>query len=115
MACCFVKIAVDTPLDKWFDYHWSGDDHARPEPGQLVLVPLGKRQVVGLIVEVADTTDVPEDKLRDVLAIRTQIPPLNESWRALCRFAASYYQRPLGEVALPCLPRKLRETRTRKS
>ncbi|MEA5097571.1 MAG: primosomal protein N' [Burkholderiaceae bacterium] len=110
MRCCFVHIAVDTPLDIFFDYRWLGEkDAALPVPGQLALVPLGKREVIGLIVAVSEQTDVPEDKLRDVIAVRGQIPPLSEHWLALCRFAAGYYQRPLGEVALPCLPKKLRE------
>lgn len=36
------------------------------------------------------------------------MPPLSEDWIALCRFAAEYYQRPLGEVALPSVPKGLR-------
>ncbi|HPR78234.1 MAG TPA: YebC/PmpR family DNA-binding transcriptional regulator [Candidatus Limiplasma sp.] len=69
MRCCFVHIAVDTPLDIFFDYRWLGEkDAALPVPGQLALVPLGKREVIGLIVTVSEQTDVPEDKLRDVIA-----------------------------------------------
>ncbi|MBS1186421.1 MAG: priA [Burkholderiaceae bacterium] len=110
MHCRFVQIAVDTPLDIFFDYRWlGGDDAALPAVGQLALVPLGKREVIGLIVAVSEQTDVPPERLRDVIALRAQIPPLPEPWLALCRFAAGYYQRPLGEVALPCLPKKLRE------
>ena len=111
MRCRFIHIAVDTPLDIFFDYRWvsDSDEAALPVPGQLALVPLGRREVIGLIVAVSEHSDVPESKLRDVIALRTQIPPLSGQWLALCRFAAGYYQRPLGEVALPCLPKKLRE------
>ena len=52
------------------------------------------------------------DKLKDVLAIRSQLPPLSGQWHALCVFAADYYQRPLGEVAIPGLPRNLRALTT---
>lgn len=110
MRCYFVHVAIDTPIDIFFDYRWVSDDDASPPvPGQLALVPFGRREVIGLIVALSDQTDVPEDKLRDVIALRAQIPPLSEEWLNLCRFAAGYYQRPLGEVALPCLPKKLRE------
>jgi len=47
-----------------------------------------------------------------VLAIRCQLAPLSPQWQALCAFAADYYQRPLGEVALPGLPKNLRVLKT---
>jgi primosomal protein N' (replication factor Y) len=57
---------------------------------------------------VAADTDVPAEKLKDALAIRSQLAPLSAQWLALASFAADYYQRPLGEVALPGLPKNLR-------
>jgi primosomal protein N' (replication factor Y) len=33
---------------------------------------------------------------------------LSDAWLALCAFAADYYQRPVGEVAIPGLPKNLR-------
>lgn len=83
-------------------------DDLVPEVGHLVLVPFGRREVVGLIVSIQDSTDVPAEKLKNVLALRTQVPVLGKSWLTLCQFAADYYQRPLGEVALPGLPKNLR-------
>jgi primosomal protein N' (replication factor Y) len=50
--------------------------------------------------------------LRELLQVRGQFPPLSDDWIALCRFAAEYYQRPLGEVALPSLPKGLRTEST---
>ena len=79
-----------------------------PLPGQLVVVPFGRREVVGMIIAVTQHTDVPADKLKQVIAVRTQLAPVNAAWLALCSFAAEYYQRPLGEVALPGLPKNLR-------
>ena len=40
---------------------------------------------------------------------RTGIAPLGAAWRALLQFAASYYQRSIGEVAVAALPPQLRE------
>jgi primosomal protein N' (replication factor Y) len=111
---CIVRVALDTPLDFCFDYRWlaTENDSAAPVVGQLALVPFGRREVVGLIVAVNVDTEVPAGKLKDALAIRSQLAPLSEQWRALCGFAADYYQRPLGEVALPGLPKNLRALKT---
>jgi primosomal protein N' (replication factor Y) len=108
-----LQIVLDTPLDRTFDYRWvrSGDE-ALPQIGQLAIVPFGRREVAGLIIGLAEQTDVPEGKLKDVRAVRSQLAPLPPQWLALCGFAADYYQRPLGEVALPGLPKNLRTLTT---
>ena len=76
--------------------------------GQFALVPFGRREVVGLILGVHESSDVPADKLRDVIAVRSQLTPLSRAWIDLCRFAADYYQRPVGEVVIPSCPKNLR-------
>jgi primosomal protein N' (replication factor Y) len=105
---CILRIALDTPLNAIFDYRWHCDAAEQPQVGQLALVPFGRREVMGLIVGVAAETDVPAEKLKDALAVRSQLGPLSAQWLALAGFAADYYQRPLGEVALPGLPKNLR-------
>ena len=80
-----------------------------PQPGTLVSVPFGRRQVVGLVCEVTAHSDVPADKLRALDSICDACPPLSAEWLALAAFAADYYQRGLGEVALPALPQALRD------
>ena len=108
MAICILNIALDTPLTSCFDYRWPCAPGDEPVPGQLALVNFGRREVVGLIVGIKFTTEVPEDKLKDAIAVRSQLAPLSADWLALVGFAADYYQRPLGEVALPGLPKNLR-------
>jgi len=108
-----LQIVLDTPLDRTFDYRWRRNgDEPLPQVGQLAIVPFGRREVAGLIIGLAEQTEVPADKLKDVLAVRSQLAPLPPQWLALCGFAAEYYQRPLGEVALPGLPKNLRTLAT---
>ncbi|CAD6549316.1 Primosomal protein N' [Paraburkholderia hiiakae] len=103
----YVRVALDHPLDALYDYRYSLD--CAPAPGMLVRVPFGRRDMVGLIYEVSAHSDVPANKLRDVSAVCAACPPLSAQWLALAGFAADYYQRGLGEVALPALPQALRD------
>ena len=115
MKQCILRVALDTPLDFCFDYLWPADAlHTRSQPlvGQLVVVPFGRREVVGVVTCIAETTQVAADKLKAALALRSELPALSPAWLALCNFAADYYQRPLGEVMLPGLPKSLRTAKT---
>ena len=112
MAFCILTIALDAPLNSCFDYRWPCPPGAEPLAGQLALVSFGRREVVGLIVNVGGHTEVAAGKLKDAIAVRCQLAPLSGAWLALAAFAADYYQRPLGEVALPGLPKNLRVSST---
>ncbi|SPB14193.1 primosome assembly protein PriA [Caballeronia novacaledonica] len=107
MTGLFVRVAVDQPIPALFDYRYALPD--APAVGMLVQVPFGRREVVGLICEIAHSSDVPAEKLRAVTEICDACAPLSEAWIALAAFAADYYQRSLGEVALPALPQALRD------
>lgn len=65
--------------------------------------------MVGWVFDTADTTDVPADKLKAVLGVVPSVPRADATWLQLMRFMARYYQRGLGEVSLPALPKKLRQ------
>jgi primosomal protein N' (replication factor Y) len=105
----YLTIALDTPLDRLFDYRWEPvADEVLPQVGQIALVPFGRQEIAGLILAVGSQTEVAADKIKSVLAVRHQCPALDNRWIDLCRFAADYYQRPLGEVAIPALPKNLR-------
>jgi primosomal protein N' (replication factor Y) (superfamily II helicase) len=79
--------------------------------GTLVRVPLGSREVLGVVWDCPETP--PEglhpDKTKSVTGALEGLPPLNARWLKLIRFASQYYQRGLGEVALAALPPQLRE------
>src|ERR1051326_6409800 len=67
----------------------------RVAEGMRVLVPLGRRQVTGIVVDVGG--DPPAAPLRDVLDILDDAPLLSADLLSLCRFAAGYYLASLGE------------------
>ncbi|WDD95876.1 primosomal protein N' [Burkholderia sp. FERM BP-3421] len=107
MTDCFVRVALDHPLQTLFDYRYRMD--LPPVPGMLVQVPFGRRLAVGLICEVTARSDVPAARVKDVEALCAELPPLSAHWLDLVSFAADYYQRGRGEVALPALPQALRD------
>lgn len=80
-------------------------------PGTLVRVPLGKREVLGVVWDAAEATgELPEGAaMRPVAGVLEGVAPLALPWRRLVAFAARYYQRALGEVALAALPPQLRD------
>ncbi len=79
-------------------------------PGTLVRVPLGKREVLGVVWEsAADSGGLLEMQTKNIAGVLDGMAPLAASWRALVSFTSGYYQRSLGEVALAALPPQLRE------
>ena len=79
-------------------------------PGTLVRVPLGKREVLGVVWGQGEGSgDLLEMQTKSIAGVLADLTPLNANWRALVGFTASYYQRSLGEVALAALPPQLRE------
>lgn len=78
--------------------------------GSLVRVPLGRREVLGVVWEqLADSGALLEMQTRQVAGALEGLPALSATWRKLVQFTAAYYQRSLGEVALAALPPQLRD------
>ena len=81
--------------------------------GTLVRVPFGRREVLGVVWDtLPDGGEMPEEAIRDIAGVLDGIGPLSATWRHLVAFAAGYYQRSLGEVALAALPPQLRDLTT---
>ncbi|HEX8986602.1 MAG TPA: primosomal protein N' [Rhodocyclaceae bacterium] len=101
-----VRVALDAPLPRLFDYR--APDATPADRGRRALVPFGRGEKLGLIVAVADASDQPADKLKPVVEILRDMPALPDDWLALCEFCARYYQYPLGQVIAFALPPMLR-------
>ena len=105
-----LRVALDVPLPKLFDYR--AEEVTRADIGYRVLVPFGTKRLIGLIVELAAESEVPTHRLRSAEKILREIPPLGHVWLDLVKFCSSYYQRPLGEVVGAALPPRLRSPRS---
>ena len=101
-----VRVALDLPLPRLFDYLAPDSDES--DIGRRVTVPFGKASRTGVIVALAAASEHPDGKLKSVTAILRDMPALPAEWLALCEFCARYYQTPLGAVTSFALPPMLR-------
>ncbi len=110
-------------MQKWLDIAVSAPAHSQVGglltyvtelpalEGQLVRVPFGSREVLGVVwgVHTSPPANLSTHTLRQVAAVLDGIEPLSANWRQLVQFSAQYYQRALGEVAMAALPPQLRD------
>jgi len=104
-AVCWVRVALDVPLPGPFDYR----SDAPVAMGLRVIVPFGRRKLIGVVVDNPAEPSYDPKQIRPIEEVLDDLPPFDEGWLRLARFAADYYQRPLGEVMLPTLPPPLRK------
>lgn len=101
-----LKIALDVPLDRLFDYLSGG---VAVQIGQRVLVPFGRRNQIGIVVGVADSSEFAIEKLKSITQAFTDEQPLDAQLLSLVKFSADYYQYPFGQALLAALPARLRQ------
>ncbi len=104
-----VRVALDVPLAKLFDYAQPSD--ARAQVGDRVVVPFGARAQLGVVIDAHAETDLPVSRMKAISAVRKDAPPLPADWLELMRFLSGYYQRPLGETIIGSLPPRLRSVK----
>lgn len=100
-----IRVAVAAPLLRYFDYLCRDLGAA---PGMRVRVPFGRRNAVGLIIEVDVDSEHPANKLKAVDSLLDEAPILPTELRNLCAWVANYYHHPPGEVYATALPAALR-------
>ena len=101
-----LKIALDVPLDRLFDY-LSGGESVRI--GQRVLVPFGRRSQIGIVMGLAETSDFAIEKLKPVTKVFVDELEIDAETLSLVKFSADYYQYPFGQALLSALPARLRQ------
>jgi primosomal protein N' (replication factor Y) len=105
---CRLEVVVATPAHAGLGSALTYRSDAPLAAGTLVRVPLGRREILGVVWGLAVEADAAYEE-KPVTASLDGVPPLSEAWRQLVAFSASYYQRSAGEVALAALPPQLRE------
>jgi primosomal protein N' (replication factor Y) len=99
-----VRVALDVPLPTLFDYTVAENIVI----GQRVIVPFGRRQMVGVVMECVVTTDVSPERIKPVTQVLHDSAPLSAGLLDLLRFCSDYYRYPVGQTVLSALPTRLR-------
>jgi len=103
-----IRVALDTPLRRTFDYLRDTDSPAGMA-GQRVRVPFGRREKIGFIVSIESQSEIDNAKLKRISSYIDHQPTFDPALLTLLRWAADYYHHPLGEVIATALPKLLRE------
>jgi primosomal protein N' (replication factor Y) len=109
MSEALVEVAVALPLAETFTYR--DPRGVRPVVGTQVVVPFGARMVTGFVVGHCDAAPGP---VKDIEEVVGEGPVVDEEILELCRWVASYYLAPLGEVLRGALPQGERAEAARK-
>ena len=90
-----VPVLLPYPFPAPFDY--AVPEGMDPRPGDVVLVPLNRREEVGVVWDGAPDASVPDHKLKPLISL-VDTPPMAEPLRRLVDWMASYTLTPPGEV-----------------
>lgn len=104
MIMPIVRVALDVPLPTLFDYTVAEEVVV----GQRVIVPFGKRQMVGVVMESVTETEVAAERIKPVKQVLHDSLPLSVELLDLLRFCSDYYRHPIGLTVLAALPGRLR-------
>ncbi|MDD2721505.1 MAG: primosomal protein N' [Gallionella sp.] len=99
-----IRVALDVPLATLFDY----STLQSVAVGQRVVVPFGKRTMIGVVMGISDETDLPASKIKAVEQVLDGIEPFSPTFLSLVRFCSDYYHCPIGQVAFTAMPTRLR-------
>ncbi|MFM9834986.1 MAG: primosomal protein N' [Methylophilaceae bacterium] len=114
MQADILKIALDVPLNRLFDYTNNG---FIAQVGARAVVSFAGRNLVGIVMEITQTSDVPIEKLKSVIHVFEDVVFDAKAFKLL-NFCADYYHCPLGQALVSVLPLRLRQIKpavTRKS
>jgi primosomal protein N' (replication factor Y) len=100
------EVALNVPLRRSFDYLIPEALRGRVCVGGRVRVPFGRRKYeLGYCIALKETTDVPESKLRPIVASLDEDEPVfTEQMLRLARWMADYYMCSYGEALHAGIP-----------
>ncbi|MBI4126593.1 MAG: primosomal protein N' [Deltaproteobacteria bacterium] len=106
----FVHVALPARVFHAFTYRLP-ERCPTPHRGARVIVPLGRRRVVGIVTELVDAppTGFETNDIKPIERILDDTPILAAPLLQLIAWMAAYYCAPIGEVCRTALPKRLFE------
>ncbi|MBM4295137.1 MAG: primosomal protein N' [Deltaproteobacteria bacterium] len=96
------EVAAALPLNQTLTYRLPPELAGRAQVGSPALVPVGRRVVTGYLLGPA--REVPPVAIKDIRRILDEVPRFGREMVELFRWAADYYQYPLGEALGQIIP-----------
>jgi primosomal protein N' (replication factor Y) len=107
------RLAVPAPLGQAFSYLVPPELRGRVQRGARVLCELGRRKVLGVVLDVAERVpDIPVERMKPIVAVVDAEPVLPEELLSFLQELARYYVAPIGgaiELSLPAVERTAAE------
>jgi primosomal protein N' (replication factor Y) len=104
----FAEIALPLPLRQTFTYRLPFGIREQAAVGARVLVPFGKRNLTGYVVDLHEKLDadldIDESSIREVIEILDREPLLTPEILNLTKWTADYYASSWGEILKASLP-----------
>lgn len=101
----YARIVVGIPIENIFDYLVPNPFIDKLKIGMRVIVPFGKRRIVGYVVDFTDKTEVTD--IKEIREILDEEPILSDSLLKLTRWMANYYFSTWGMAIKTALPSAL--------
>lgn len=106
----YFNIAVNTPFNKSILTYMSEEEWI---PGELVVIPLGKREVIGCILNRIEENEEllklkGQQKLKIILSKYDENFNLSQAELTFYQWMAKYYHYPLGQLIFNSLPKKMK-------
>ncbi len=98
----FARVIIPSPLKEPLTYNVPAELKDFVSAGMRVLIPLGKRKVSGIVLDLIAETDLAETK--DILSVLDPRPIVDAPLLKLSQWIAQYYLASVGEVLLTALP-----------
>lgn len=104
----FAELALPLPLRQTFTYRLPDNLRENVKIGSRLLVPFGKRNITGYVVEfheeLDESLDLEESQIKEAIELLDEEPLLTSEILRLTQWTADYYSASWGEVLKASLP-----------
>ncbi len=104
----FARVVVDIANpgigSKYFHYRIPGEQSTLIQEGARVLVPFGRRKLLGFVTGFDSSPEIEEGKVKNIIEVIDPIPLLNKELMDLARWISQLYLCPLSEVLKAIIP-----------
>ena len=109
MSLDLVEVLIPIPLMEKFSYLPPKNNSNLLKQGSRVLVPFGKRTLVGVVWSFSERDKSSNRKYKYIKEILDEVPLLDSNSISLAEWSSRYYHYPLGEIISYFFPPSLRK------